>query len=133
MGASMKSPRCGYVLVVDSRRMAREHLCTLLDAEGHRCETTADVHHALELCQGLRFDCLILQMHLEGQSGLRFAQVFHLAWRPHAVIGLSGFPSRDFSVALKSGVLAGFLQKPVEPFAIVEFVNRCVSASVDPK
>ena len=71
-----------HLLVVDDDRRIRDLLSRFLFAEGYRvttAETAADARAKLE---GLRFDLLILDVMMPGETGFDLARAYHHADRP---------------------------------------------------
>ena len=48
----------------------------------------------------------------------------HSARRPTRILVVTGHPREDFEAALRNGLIDGYLQKPVDPQRIHEFVAK---------
>ena len=73
-----------HLLVVDDDRAIRDLLSRFLNREGYRvttAETAADARAKLE---GLRFDLLILDVMMPGETGFEFAARCEFRRRSHA-------------------------------------------------
>ena len=63
-----------HLLVVDDDRRIRDLLSRFLLAEGYRVTTADTAAEARAKLGGLRFDLLILDVMMPGQTGLEFAR-----------------------------------------------------------
>jgi CheY-like chemotaxis protein len=58
------------LLVVDDEVIMRESLAGWLERDGHAVQTAASGEAALKLCKETRFDILLVDIKMEGMSGL---------------------------------------------------------------
>src|SRR6267142_4185089 len=63
-----------HLLVVDDDRLIRDLLSRFLLAEGYRVTTAETAAEARAKLEGLRFDLLILDVMMPGESGFEFAR-----------------------------------------------------------
>src|SRR5437588_11083541 len=103
-----------HLLVVDDDRRIRDLLSRFLFAEGYRvttAETAADARAKLE---GLRFDLLILDVMMPGETGLEFAR----ALRTSSSVPILMLTARGEAESRIAGLESGaddYLGKPFEP------------------
>lgn len=115
------------ILVVDDDAAAREHLRELLEAAGHSVVQARDGNAALGLMVGTSGTTpalIILDLVMPGLGGLEFLDVLksyvRLARIP--VIIVSGYSPAALN--LEDGRIATFLQKPVDPSALLAAVRE---------
>src|SRR5215813_13718300 len=68
-----------HLLVVDDDRRIRDLLSRFLFAEGYRVTTADSADDARAKLEGLRFDLLILDVMMPGESGFDFARRLRLS------------------------------------------------------
>lgn len=103
-----------HLLVVDDDRRIRDLLSRFLAGEGYRVTTADNAADAHAKLSGLRFDLLILDVMMPGESGFDFAKTIR---------GASGVPilmltARDAAESRIRGLEIGaddYLSKPFEP------------------
>jgi two-component system, OmpR family, phosphate regulon response regulator OmpR len=119
--AAMNSPAAStladdapHLLVVDDDRRIRVLLSRFLFAEGYRvttAETAADARLKLD---GLRFDLLILDVMMPGETGFQLAR----AIRENSIVPILMLTARDEKESRIEGLESGaddYLSKPFEP------------------
>jgi two-component system phosphate regulon response regulator OmpR len=79
MAAAQAQPRtvpddAAHLLVVDDDRRIRELLSRFLMSEGYRVTTVESAAEARAKLEGLRFDLLILDIMMPGETGFEFAR-----------------------------------------------------------
>src|SRR4029434_4257416 len=106
------------VFVVDDDGSVRSALARLLRAHGMQVETFASAREFLACPRPDGPACLILDVRLTGEDGLRVQDTLRTAaWRP-PIIFLTGYGTIPQCVrALKGGAI-DFLQKPVDGEAL---------------
>src|SRR6266852_2245781 len=103
-----------HLLLVDDDRRIRDLLSRFLLAEGYRvttAETAADARAKLE---GLRFDLLILDVMMPGESGFEFAR----ALRTSSSVPILMLTARGEAESRIEGLECGaddYVGKPFEP------------------
>lgn len=103
------------LLVVDDHDESRAMLESALSIGGYDCALAAGPEQALALCAGERFDCMLLDEVLGEDSGLALADRLHAMpdHRPRRILMVSGLAPDFFALALRDGVIDGFIEKPV--------------------
>jgi CheY-like chemotaxis protein len=113
------------VLVVEDDERTREALTHLLRLQGYAACGAADGHEALDvLRRGPLPDCILLDLAMPRLDGRLFMvrQKRHPRWSAIPVELLSGSPRLAEEAALLGA--ADYLQKPVEPHALLEALRK---------
>ena len=124
-----------HLLIVDDDRRIRDLLSRFLAGEGYRvttAETAADARARLE---GLRFDLIILDVMMPGESGFDFAK----ALRGTSTVPILMLTARDAAESRIKGLEMGaddYLSKPFEPrelsLRIANILKRAQPAAASP-
>ncbi len=119
------------VFVVDGHRDARESMCRVLLANGHRVapfSTAAAFEHA---CDGRQAGCVVLDRALPDRCGLLVQR--RLGEReirlPVIMVG-TDVPARVAADAMKQGAME-FLEKPVCPQSLLAEVRRAIEIDAE--
>ncbi len=103
------------ILVVDDELIMRESLARWLERDGHAVETAASGEEALAKCRAARYDILLLDIKLEGMSGLEVLRRVKEDDPDAAAIMITAYGSIPTAIeAMKHGA-ADYLLKPFEP------------------
>ena len=103
------------ILVVDDELILRESLARWLERDGHAVETAASGEEALAKCRAARYEILLLDIKLEGMSGLEVLRRVKEDDPDTAVIMITAYGSIPTAIeAMKHGA-ADYLLKPFEP------------------
>ncbi|MEJ5360031.1 MAG: sigma-54 dependent transcriptional regulator [Desulfobacterales bacterium] len=103
------------ILVVDDELIMRESLARWLERDGHAVATAASGEEALAKCREARYDILLLDIKLEGMSGLEVLRRIKEEDPDAAVIMITAYGSIPTAIeAMKNGA-ADYLLKPFEP------------------
>src|SRR5436853_340064 len=103
-----------HLLVVDDDRRIRDLLSRFLLAEGYRVTTAQTAADARAKLDGLRFDLLILDVMMPGETGFDFAR--HL--RASSTVPIIMLTARDEAKSRIEGLSLGaddYVGKPFEP------------------
>jgi len=103
-----------HLLVVDDDRRIRDLLSRFLFAEGYRVSTAETAAEARAKLEGLKFDLLILDVMMPGESGFDFAR----ALRARSAVPILMLTARDEKESRIMGLEIGaddYLAKPFEP------------------
>jgi len=103
----------GNILVVDDEDSIRDILATLLTAEGHRCQTASDAHHALELLSQRPFDLVLTDIVMPGMNGLDLLKTLVSGYPDLAVVMVTS--ANDVNVAVDA-LTSGAYDYVVKPF-----------------
>ncbi|MGA8614876.1 MAG: response regulator transcription factor [Xanthobacteraceae bacterium] len=103
-----------HLLVVDDDRRIRALLSRFLHGEGYRVSTAETAAEACAKLEGLKFDLLILDVMMPGESGFDFAR----AIRVTSAVPILMLTARDEKESRIKGLELGaddYLAKPFEP------------------
>ncbi len=111
------------LLVVEDDEDFRETCARWMMRKGHRVETAANGHEALEVCERKIFDVAIIDMNMPGLSGLELLERLKSSQIESEVIILTGQGTIETAVnAMKLGA-SDYLTKP---FPLDELEQRCL-------
>jgi FixJ family two-component response regulator len=120
-------PRPGQtVLIIDDDESVRRALQRLLRSVGLNVMAFATAEEFLQASLPPAPDCLILDIHLPGLSGLDLQDRLNAQGQTVPIVFITAYadaPARE--AALRSGALA-FLEKPFEEQALLDAVARAL-------
>ena len=117
------------IFVVDDDKSVRRSLSLFLTATGYMVETYASAEEFLdrELCSGA--GCLVLDVNLEGKSGLELQKKLVIQESHLPVIFITGRGNIPMSVdALRSGAV-NFLEKPFREEVLLQSITEALALS----
>jgi len=118
-----ESPR---ILVVDDEKFVLESMRQLLESEGLRPVTVEDAEGALRVLEAGGIDAVVTDLSLPGEGGLALLRRVRDLDPNLPVVVLTGVGTVANAVAaMKEGAL-DFLQKPVEPEALLALLRRAI-------
>jgi two-component system, OmpR family, phosphate regulon response regulator OmpR len=103
-----------HLLVVDDDRRIRDLLSRFLLAEGYRVTTAETAAEARAKLEGLRFDLMILDVMMPGETGFEFAR----SLRARSTVPILMLTARDEAESRIAGLEIGaddYVGKPFEP------------------
>ena len=110
------------VFVVDDDVTVQRALARLIRARGMQVKTFASAREFLRCPRPDGPACLILDVRLTGEDGLRVQDALRMAaWRP-PIIFITGYGTIPLCVRAIKGGAIDFLQKPVDDEALVEAI-----------
>ena len=112
-----------YVAIVDDEEPVRKALKRLLRASGLEAESYASGKHFLEASALRRPDCLVLDLHMPGMSGLQLMQEMQAtgAMLPTVVITAYDEPATR-QQCLAAGA-AAYLRKPLDERLLLNAIS----------
>jgi FixJ family two-component response regulator len=114
------------VFIIDDDDSVRRALRRLFRAAGLDTETFATAEEFLRSGTGQVPDCLVLDQHLPGMSGLELQERLRSEGRALPVVFISAYEEeRARDLALQAGAVA-FLQKPFEERDLLDAVARAL-------
>lgn len=103
------------ILIVDDERIMRDSLAGWLTRDGHAVETAGSGEDALEMIKSKRFDILLVDIKMEGISGLEVLRQVTENDPDVAVIMITAYGSISTAIeAMKNGA-RDYLLKPFDP------------------
>jgi FixJ family two-component response regulator len=123
-----KSLSRGEIFVVDDDPAVRETLSTVLSAGGYQVICFADGAALLAVARSRTPSCILLDVHIPGESGLDILRELHGEDYPAPIFMISGQGDIAMAVsAIKSGAL-DFIEKPFRGSEIVARLNDAIEA-----
>ncbi len=124
-----------HLLVVDDDRRIRDLLSRFLHSEGYRVTTAETASEARAKLAGLRFDLLILDVMMPGETGFEFAR----SLRTTSSVPILMLTARDEAESRIEGLTIGaddYIGKPFEPrelsLRIANILKRARPAATPP-
>jgi len=114
------------ILIVDDELIMRESLAGWLQRDGHQVEKAASGEEALALLKAVKFDILLVDMKMEGMSGLDVLQRVRESDPDVAVVIITAFGSISTAIdAMKHGAY-DYLLKPFDPNELGMLIDKIV-------
>jgi DNA-binding NtrC family response regulator len=114
------------ILIVDDERIMRDSLAGWLNRDGHAVETAASGEEALEIIKKKRFDILLVDIKMEGISGLEVLRQVTESDPDVAVIMITAYGSISTAIeAMKNGA-RDYLLKPFDPEELGVLIEKIV-------
>jgi two-component system phosphate regulon response regulator OmpR len=124
-----------HLLVVDDDRRIRDLLSRFLSTEGYRISTADSAAMARAKLESLRFDLLILDVMMPGETGFDFARYI----RKSSTVPILMLTARDAAESRITGLELGaddYVAKPFEPrelsLRIANILKRARPAAASP-
>src|ERR1700744_4290685 len=119
--------RC-EIFVVDDAPAVRETLSMVLSAGGYQVICFADGAALLKVARSRTPACILLDVHIPGESGLDILKELHGEDYPAPIFMISGQGDIAMAVnAIKSGAL-DFIEKPFRGWEFVARLNEAIEA-----
>jgi DNA-binding response OmpR family regulator len=119
--------KTGSILIADDEHSFRRSTLELLRREGYECEAAGDTDEAIQMLQGRRFDLLIADVKMPGNSNSRIVRSAKQFAPGMPVIIVTGFPSVESAVeAIELPVLA-YQVKPVDYEVFLQRIDAALS------
>jgi FixJ family two-component response regulator len=117
------------VFIVDDDPSVRKSLSLLLGVDGYSVVSLGSAEELLEVENYIGAGCIILDIFLDGRSGLELQEEISKKFNNLPIIYISGQGDIPMSVqALKKGAL-NFLQKPVDDLELINAVEEALDRS----
>jgi len=114
------------ILIVDDELIMRESLAGWLQRDGHQVEKAASGEEALERLKSVKFDILLVDMKMEGMSGLDVLRHVHESDPDVAVVIITAYGSISTAIdAMKHGAY-DYLLKPFDPNELGMLIEKIV-------
>ena len=115
------------ILIVDDELVLRESLAAWLERDGHLVETAASGEEGLERMMKKRFDIMLVDIKMEGMSGLTVLRKVKESDPDVAVVMITAFGSISTAIeAMKDGA-QDYLLKPFDPNELGLLIEKIVS------
>ncbi|MCU0560422.1 MAG: sigma-54 dependent transcriptional regulator [Desulfobacterales bacterium] len=114
------------ILIVDDELIMRESLAGWLERDGHEVATAASGEEGLERCRQRRFDILLVDIKMEGISGLEVLRRVKESDPDSAVVMITAYGSiRTAIEAMKNGAF-DYLLKPFDPNELGVLIEKII-------
>ncbi len=115
------------ILIVDDELVMRESLAAWLQRDGHDVRTAESGEEALERIEKTRFDILIMDIKMEGMSGLEVLQLVQENDPDVSVVMITAYGSISTAIeAMKNGAF-DYLLKPFDPEELGVLIEKIVA------
>lgn len=112
------------ILIVDDELIVRESLGGWLERDGHKVDKAASGEEALEKCQKTRYDILLLDIKMEGMSGLEVLKKVKENDPDLSVVMITAYGSIPSAIeAMKNGAHE-YLLKPFDPDELIVLIEK---------
>ncbi|MDY6971549.1 MAG: sigma-54 dependent transcriptional regulator [Thermodesulfobacteriota bacterium] len=114
------------ILIVDDELIMRESLSGWLERDGHDIETAASGEDALKRLKDTCFDILLVDIKMEGMSGLEVLRQVMEDYPDTAVIMITAYGSISTAIeAMKNGAY-DYLLKPFDPNELGLLIEKII-------
>lgn len=114
------------ILIVDDELIMRESLAGWLERDGHEVEKTASGEEALEILRESRFDILLVDIKMEGMSGLDVLKQVKEGDPDVEIVMITAYGSIATAIeAMKNGAY-DYLLKPFEPDELGILIEKII-------
>ncbi len=114
------------ILIVDDELIMRESLAGWLERDGHQVEKASSGEEALEMIENTRYDILLLDIKMDGMSGLEVLKRVHENDPDVAVVMITAYGSVSTAIeAMKSGAF-DYLMKPFDPNELGLLIEKII-------
>jgi FixJ family two-component response regulator len=121
------------VAIVDDDGSVCRALERLLNASGFAVETFGDGATFLQSLGSRRPDCLVLDLHMQGISGLDVQAKLRERGEPLPVVFMAGEGTPQSRARAIDGGAAAYLLKPPDPRSLLEAVTAAIASGRTPK
>jgi DNA-binding NtrC family response regulator len=112
------------ILIVDDELIMRESLAGWLERDGHEVKKAASGEDALEMLKTVKFDILLVDMKMEGMSGLEVLKRVKESDPEVAVVIITAYGSISTAIdAMKVGAY-DYLLKPFDPSELGMLIEK---------
>jgi DNA-binding NtrC family response regulator len=114
------------ILIVDDETIMRESLAGWLERDGHQVQSAPSGEAALKKCAQTRFDILLVDIKMEGMSGLEVLRRIKEADPEVAVVMITAYGSIATAIeAMKNGAF-DYMLKPFDPHELGVLVDKII-------
>jgi DNA-binding NtrC family response regulator len=115
-----------HIIVVDDELIMRESLAGWLERDGHIVDTAASGEAALKMLANKRYDIMLLDIKMEGISGLTVLRQVKEGGYDTTVVMITAYGSINTAIeAMKTGA-AEYLLKPFDPEELGILIEKII-------
>jgi DNA-binding NtrC family response regulator len=119
------------ILIVDDELIVRESLGGWLARDGHKVDKAASGEEALDKCRDTRYDILLLDIKMEGLSGLEVLKRVKESDPDVTVVMITAFGSIPSAIeAMKNGAYE-YLLKPFDPDELMVLIEKIMKRQAE--
>ena len=119
------------ILIVDDELIVRESLGGWLARDGHKVDKAASGEEALDKCRDTRYDILLLDIKMEGLSGLDVLKRVKESDPDVTVVMITAFGSIPSAIeAMKNGAYE-YLLKPFDPDEMMVLIEKIMQRQAE--
>jgi len=120
------------VAVVDDEESIRKALGRLLRASGLEADCYPSGQAFLDSVNTTRPDCLVLDLHMPGMTGLQVLEQLRMQLPLLPTIVITGHDEPENQVRCLAAGAAAYLRKPLDANTLLQTINEACAASVRP-
>ncbi len=117
------------ILLIEDDFLIRRAFARILQAEGYQVAEAENGVEALEILAKKAFDLVITDLVLPKLHGFDLVHQIRAKWPKMPIIVISGYLSNGAGKIILEGC-AEFIQKPINPAALIAAVRRLLPAKV---
>ena len=117
------------IAVVDDEPSIRKALRRLLSASGHQVKTFASGQEFLEELAPWRPDCLVLDLHMPGLSGLEVQRELARVGDPLPIVIVTAFDEPESRAQCLAAGATAYLLKPFDDQALLDAIAIAIKKS----
>ena len=126
IGGTVSAP-LRLVAIVDDEEPVRKALCRLLRASGLNAEAFSSGQSFLDSIFARQPDCVILDLHMPGLSGLQVLQQIQSSRFKFPAIVITGHDEPQTHERCLSAGASAYLRKPLDGEVLLETIDRAVN------
>jgi len=119
----------GSILIADDEETFLRSTARLLSREGYDCDCAADADEALRMLGAGRYDLLIADVKMPGNTDLRLIREVEQLANGTAVILVTGYPSLDSAIQSIRLPISAYLTKPLDFDELLKHVRESMERS----
>jgi len=116
----------GRILIADDEKAFLNNSADLFRKKGYVCDCVPDGAEAVDLLRTHRYDVVISDIRMPGNSDLRLAQEVDRLQGGVPVILVTGYPSMDTAVRAIELPVVAYVEKPVEFNKLLTLVKTVI-------
>lgn len=116
-----------YIAVVDDEEPIRKALGRLLRASGMEVDCFASGREFLQAPAGRKVDCVVLDLHMPGMSGLQVLAELRAQQRPLPVVVITAHDSPEVRGQCLAAGARAYLRKPLDAPVLLDAIQSSLT------